>query len=808
MSQFIYQQKQAWAGLKKKPGFVAAVVATMGTTLGALLCILTLAYVLLAKPLPYPEQDTLYRVDSVIYNDKDEAAGRAYTYPSLIHLYENQQQFSKSSLLFVSQDVLTNSLTQPTLNTAFVTPEYFELLDAKMMLGRAFEATEAKDSNNPVAIINHQTWVDEYEKDSDIIGKKMGFSGTSFTIVGVLSPSFIEPEVRETGREHHVFLPWDFNHAGERARRSWGNINGRQLFIGKLTSSTTVTQVEQRLTTLVNDKWREEVVSVDFFKGWNTKIEVQTFKDVILGDSDNTVYLLLASVIGLVLIACANIANLFISRTAEQQRQLAIRAAVGANKKDLFRTIFAETHFLMMLSVGVALIISSIGFFVMQTYLDAQLPRVSELSINFFTLSCAVIIALALAAFFARLSTRMINYKALNSTLQSSGKGTGVQVSKSIRKLLIISQVAIVTSLVFISISVFQGAQKSIAKPIGFTTDNLMSLSLSISSSTNPPREEAIAIMTELRKKLLNLPQVANISQTGSPLSGFNLNAQTSQTNTRYVINTKFVDDQYFNMINQPMIEGDSFTAADIRDDNNVMIINELYAKELAPEGSAIGQQISFGGEQKSTVIGIIKGTIMPDEAQAEMQAYRPQSLANNNVIIELVPGQTLTRKQAVSVLKEVTNLYTVFDLISLNERKAQMLFTQYTTAITSAVLTMITILLSAIGLYGILSYSTQMRGFEIGTRLAIGAKGKDLIKLIVGENSTAIIVGIFVSICILLGLFIGFNTDLTDYATFQLLPIFIATVAVICIISLFACYWPLRRFINRPAIHSLRGSE
>jgi len=190
------------------------------------------------------------------------------------------------------------------------------------------------------------------------------------------------------------------------------------------------------------------------------------------------------------------------------------------------------------------------------------------------------------------------------------------------------------------------------------------------------------------------------------------------------------------------------------------------------------------------------------------MQAYRPQSLANNNVIIELVPGQTLTRKQAVSVLKEVTNLYTVFDLISLNERKAQMLFTQYTTAITSAVLTMITILLSAIGLYGILSYSTQMRGFEIGTRLAIGAKGKDLIKLIVGENSTAIIVGIFVSICILLGLFIGFNTDLTDYATFQLLPIFIATVAVICIISLFACYWPLRRFINRPAIHSLRGSE
>jgi len=808
MSQFIYQQKQAWAGLKKKPGFVAAVVATMGTTLGALLCILTLAYVLIAKPLPYPEQDSLYRVDSVFQNDKGEQVGRAYTYPSLIHLYENQQQFGQSSLLYLSQDVLTNSLTQPTLNTAFVTPEYFKLLDAKMMLGRAFEVTEAKDANNPVVIINHQTWVDEYEKDSDILGKKMGFSGTSFTIVGVLSPSFVEPEILDTGRAHHVFLPWDFNHAGERARRAWGNINNRQLFIGKLTASTTVTQVEQRLTTLVNDKWREEVNSVEFFKGWNIEIDVQTFKQVILGDSENTVYLLLAGVIGLVLIACANIANLFISRTAEQQRQLAIRAAVGANKKDLFRTIFAETHFLMMLSVGVALIISSAGFFVMQYYLAAQLPRVSELSINFFTLSCAVIIALALAAFFARLSTRMINYKALNSTLQSSGKGTGVQVSKSIRKLLIISQVAIVTSLVFINISLFQGAQKSIAKPLGFTTENLVSLSLSISSSKNPPREESIAIMTELRKKLLTLPQVAALSQTGSPLGGFNQNAQTSNANKRYVINTKFVDEKYFGMIDQPMIEGDNFSAADIRDDNRVMIVNELYAKELAPEGSAIGQQISFGGDQKDTIIGIIKGTIMPGQAEARMQAYRPQDLSNNHLIIELVPGQTLTRKQAVSALKEVTNLYTVFDLIPLNERKTQMLFTQYTTAITSAVLAIITILLSAIGLYGILSYSTQMRGFEIGTRLAIGAKGKDLIKLIIGENSSAIIVGIFVSLCILLGIFIGFNTELADYATFQLLPIFVATIVVICIISLFACYWPLRRFIKRPAIHSLRGSD
>lgn len=808
MSQFIYQQKQAWAGIKKKPGFVGAVVATMGTTLGALLCVLTLAYVLIAKPLPYPEQETLYRLDSLFYDNKGEMLGQAFTYPSLIHLYENEQQFSETALFYASEDVLTNSLSQPTLNTAFVTPEYFQLLGVSAKLGRLFEATEAFNTNNPVAVISHQTWVDEYSKDTQILGKKMDFTGISYTIVGVLPADFIEPELHEIGREHHVFMPWDFNHAEERIRRAWGNISDNYFFMGKLTSDISTAQLNQQLSTIVNEKWQQEVTDVEFFKGWHIEIEASTFKKVILGDSENTVFLLLAGVIGLVLIACVNIANLFISRTAEQQRQLAIRAAVGANKSDLFNTIFAETRLLMVFSVSIALIIAALGFSIMQQYLGAQLPRVEELAINWFTLSSAVIIALLLAAIFARLSTRMINYKALNSTLQSSGKGAGIQVSKTIRKILIVSQVAIVTSLVFINISLFQDAKKSIEKPLGFKTDNIVSLVLSFSSTQHLPIEQNITIMTELRKKISALPQVVGISQTSTPLGAFNLNAQTTQDNKRYVIRTKFIDNHYFSMIGQSLIEGDNFSAADIRDGNDIVIVNELYAKELAPQGSVIGTKLRFGGEELHTIIGVVKGTIMPGQREGLMQAYRPRSLGANSMLIELAPGQTITREQAVSVLKEVTTQYTVFDLIQLNKRRSEMLFTQYTTAITSAVLAALTIILSAIGLYGILSYSTQMRGFEIGTRLAIGAKRKDLITLIIGENSGAILTGIIVSIGLLLTLYVGFNEALVDYVSFRLLPIFLATFVVISILSLFACYWPLRQFINRPAIHSLRGNN
>ena len=158
MSQFAYQMKQAWAGLSKKPGFVATVVTTMGTTLGALLCILTLAYLLLFKPLPYPEQEQLYKVEHAVSDATGDVNARAYTYPGLIHLYKNQDVFETAALVQYDEDVLTSQPSQPRLNMGYVTPEWFAMLDAKPQLGRLFEQTEALDTNNPVAVLSDQMW--------------------------------------------------------------------------------------------------------------------------------------------------------------------------------------------------------------------------------------------------------------------------------------------------------------------------------------------------------------------------------------------------------------------------------------------------------------------------------------------------------------------------------------------------------------------------------------------------------------------------------------------------------------------------
>lgn len=809
MNQFIYQQKQAWASLKKKGAFVATVVATMGTTLGALLCILTLAYLLILQPLPYPEQNRLYDVVHAIGDKTGETNAQSFTYPGLIHLYKNQNVFDQAALINYGQDVLTSLPNQPTLNTGYATPEWFELLDAPMQLGRIFEATEALDTYNPVAILTYSLWQKEFAGRADILDSKVSFSGVSYRVIGVLAKNFIEPQIKATGMTSDIWFPWDYN-LDVRMKERWGNISSSLTMVGKLKPTLTASQAEQTITPLVNDTWVENVVSIPFFKGWAINMELKSLQTVILGDSQNTVYLLLAGVLGLVLIAFANIANLFMSRTAEQQRQLAIYAALGAKKSHLFKALLAESGVLMFMSIILALAIAACGFFVLQTQLASVLPRVNELSFNFITFTAALCLALLFALLFAFLSSKMINYRALNSILQSSGKGTGVQVSKRFRQALIVSQVAIATLLVFVNISLFREAVNTINQPTGFNVDNMTQVVLSVSAPQMPPSEEVEPVMIELKKTLIELPQVEEISQTSSVLGGFGLWALTAvASNENFTPESKGASANYFSMIGQILLEGDFFSAADIKDRNRVMIVNDVFAKRLNPAGSAIGMQISSGGPDDAfTVIGVVKGISMPGTTDIPMRVYTPSGLATTQMTLKLKPGFTISREEVVSAITSVSSLYALFSLDVLDDIQQQRLFTQYATAVTTAVLTMITLFLASIGLYGILSYGTQMRRFELGTRMALGAKRKQLVGLIVRDNAWVIALGIGFSVVLMLLIYIGFEEIVAAYLGLELLAVFSVTVIVISLLSLFACYWPLRQYINQPAIHSLRGSD
>lgn len=818
MRKFSRQHKQAWASLKKKPGFVLTVLMTMGITLGALLCAVTLNYLLLIEPLPYPEQERLFVAEHDLLNAKKERIGVDYTYPGLVHLYKSKAVFEQAAMMAYGQDVIVSHDSQPLVNTAYVTPELHQLLDSRLAMGRMFEASEAMDTNNPVAMLSYNTWQQEFEASADILEQKINLSGVSYRIVGVLAEGFVEPELSGIGRETQVWLPWDYNQVIELQRQRFNNIHPSLKFFGQLKKNVSQSQAQQLLTPLVNELWQEGVADDDFFIGWSVDMRVRPVKEVILGLSESIAVMLLAGVVGLVLIACTNISNLFIARTAEKQRQMAIQAAIGATKKHLFKSMLAETSLLMLLSIILALVIAKAGFYVMQQYLGAVLPRVNELSLNPITFGCAVLITLVFALFFAKLSTRMINYRALNTTLQSSGKGSGLQVSKKTRQILIASQVALATVLVFANFSLLKDAVKTINAPIGFATSNISTLIFSFSSTDIPSPKEAIPIMAEIMEKLEALPQVQLISQSdGGPLDDFGVQALTNVVNNeRYTPYIKDVDHRYFNLIEQPLLQGDNFTLVDRIDGANVMIVNQAFAKQLKADGDVLGMQISLGDPDPFKVVGIVKDIAIPgatpmgtNSAPAGVpRAYVPSGLGGQTFMLKLKSGQSVSRAQLGKLLAEVDSRYSVFSFNSADDILTQSLFAEITTAVTTAVLASLVFLLAGIGLYGILSYGTQLRRFELGARMAIGATRKHLISLIIKDNTKSVLIGFIGSFMLFSLAYIGLSEYIQPFLTWQVLPMMLASLVLIIMVTLFACYWPLRQYINKQAIFSLRGSD
>ena len=195
MNLFLYQLKQAYLSLKQKPGFVFSIVATMGITLGALLCILTLAYVMLIKPLPYPEQDKLYVTSNEQINPQGQVMFEQFSYPAFMTLYDKQDVFSQAALVAHTKGVLLSQDDLPMMEATYVSPEWFELTGMPILIGRAFQSSEAVDTNNPVVVISYDTWINNFSADADILEKTINFNDISYRIVGVVGQRFIEPQV-------------------------------------------------------------------------------------------------------------------------------------------------------------------------------------------------------------------------------------------------------------------------------------------------------------------------------------------------------------------------------------------------------------------------------------------------------------------------------------------------------------------------------------------------------------------------------------------------------------------------------------
>ena len=817
MNGFIQELKLAQASLSRRSGFVITVVLTLGLTLGAVITVFNLNYLLLMKALPYPEQHRLVAIDHDIDNSNALAApANNRILPATIfgyqqHLKSSSSSFETMAIVKIGREFLVSNNEQPSLTVLYTTPEYFAMLSTKMALGRYFSSDEGLNKNNPVTVISYAAWQQWFNGDSDTLGSKIQLGDKSFKIIGVTDQNFIQPDV--FGERAQVWVPWDFNINSKQEITNWGNSKTDIAILAKIKTGFSLIKSQAGLSAILNDELHRRFIPSQgsiqqpgIFRATLVPLEMR-----LLGDSRGRAMLLMAAMMALLLIACSNVINLFYSRAAEKQRNFAIQAALGARRSHLFKAMFAETILLTFFSGVIGLLIAAWGFELLKQLGEGQLSRLDELGLDLTTVMFSIFMTVVLAVVFAFFSSRLVNYNALKEELQSSGKGSGLQISKFSRDILIVSQITLATLLLVGSFTVLQKAYSVIIHPLGFNPSNVISFRLEAHSgliSSEAVQERNLKI-TAIKTKLLQLPQVESMASSfGTPIGmTMSMVFDDSQNNSLGLIPVNFVSDNYFTLLEVPIIQGRMFSQAEVRDNSPVLVVSRSAAKMLKKDGSVLGMYLLNGGTTLKQVIGIVEDVFDPTRTKSNqgIDAYIPYNPWNLHFLVKVKKNAELEKSALLQQLHQVDNNLRVsyFELIEGRHQGA--LQHNKLNASVAAGLTLLALLLAGVGMYGVLSYSSRMRRYELGVRMALGARTQEIIRLVIRENMLPISIGIGLSFGLTLLIYVFGSEYIGSFNQLPVIPL-IVTLPILVITALFASYMPVRKMLLQDPVRALRN--
>ena len=812
MRYFIHSLKNelslAKSALLRVSGFSATVIGTLAITLGALICIFSLNHMLLVKSLPYPDADNLLVIQHTYTEDGVDYSG-AQTAPGMILLYKKQKVLTEIALMRDQNLLIADHPERPNSLVNFITHEYFSLLKPQMHLGRTMSAKEGFDHHQAVTVLSYDSWQKWYNSDENIIGSKTMLGNVSFKIIGVTAAEFRAPANRYN-QAIDFWLPWDYQRLDV---KNWGVMTRGLTALAKIKPGISEQQAIASLSPILNEGYQ---ASANALKGYTAEITLTSLKDIIIGDSTQIALLLLSGVIALLLIATSNVTNLFLSRAAEKQRTMAIQAAMGAKPAHLFTSMFAESFILCTVAGVLGLIIAGWGFVLLAELASTQLPRIAELSVDGITLFFTAFIVLLLSVTFAKLSSNVVKYDDLKTQLQSSGKGSGLQISKKIRNGLIITQVTLASLLLVGTSVVIEQAMSTIMHPLGFNEKDISYLRVARPKGFEGYAEQNLIelnlLTLEIKKALSHLPEVVQVSRSLEPIieiGAFNMSLENVDGKRLGSFNANMVDHNYFDLIELPLVKGNLF--AEQKDPKYLIteiILSESLAKHLFPNKNPLGEILQIQSTQPLKVVGIVKDYHSPgrDSDSSYQRYYLPYAVFGDlGFDIKLKTGAHLNKNNLLPLLQAIDPKLRIQELNTHSEMHAELIYKHKLTAGITLVLALLALLLAVAGIYGVLNYSTQMRRYELGIHLAMGAKTHRVQKMVIKENIKPILYGIAVSAGLTTLIYLIARQQLATEIEFNLFAI-LGTIPVMLLVSFIACYLPVNKVINEDPIKALRN--
>jgi predicted permease len=790
--------------LLKSPGFTVTAIVILGFSIGLSTAIFSLIDAVILKPLPFPNSERLVEVCEPYQHHPFSV----FDYPDYVDMAAGQHTFDSLALKVErTVDLRTNGEAQ-LLEADFVSPSLFRATRLPVILGRVFTEQEDIPNGPLVAVLSERCWRSRFQSDPNIIGKNVILSDLSVQVIGIV-PSQMD-DWGPPGID--VYLPIHtiatFHLLGNDVFAARGN----HLFacFGRLKAGVSVSEGEADLKTIQNNL-------LIHYPGVNQGRSLRVFPllGVIVNDYAATIWLLAAAVGVLLIVSCLNMANLLFARGLYRRREIMIRATLGASRWQVVRQLLLET--LLLTSIGgiAGIVIANVCVWGTKRLIPTDLYRLQELQVNWNALGFtfwAIIIAALVAGLLPAWS---LSHVTLAPALQGEGgrTGTGGMHRHRIQTGLVTAQVALTCVLLVVAGLLIRSFYATQTIELGFKPDHLFKAGISLTSVKYESDDtKTIAFWDELITKVRQIPGVTDAAMNENPplngarwdISPFTVDGQPKpEPGHEPVLTPEAVSSGYFRTMQIPLIQGRDFNTGDTADKPNVVIVNAPLAEHFFPGQNPIGKSIRifYTGETQCTIVGVVPYVCerTPGEDEIPFQSYQPYTQLAPSRLDLIIRSElnsfslVAAARQAVASIDPGVPIYGAYPY-------EQMIAEQFVTRRLSTLLVGLfsgaTLFLSAVGLYGVLSYFVGQKSREIGIRMALGAQARNILKLVAERGLWPVAVGL--AIGILAGLTLARYIETLLYGVSAYDPITIVlTVLVLAVASLFACLLPAVRAIR-----------
>jgi len=790
--------------LFKRPLFATVAVVTLALGIGANTAIFSVVDAVLLAPLAYPEPDRLMMIWAI--NSSSNADQQPASVPDFDDLKEQSQTFDEIAASRSQAFNLTDGDEPERVGGARVSVNMFSALAVKPVVGRDFLESEGLAGAEPVVILSHSLWQQRYGSDPAIVGRALNIDGKSYTVVGVL-PKGIHYPAQDTDL-YVPFIPQPNEIVrGARFLR----------VIGRLKKNVSPAEARAEMETIAG---RVAVAYPATNTGWG--IYLVPLHEQIVGRVRPALIVLLSAVGCVLLIACANVANLLLARAAARSSEFAIRAALGASRRQLVRQLLTESLVLSALGGVFGLLLAVWGVPFLTGISAASIPRVESIGINLRVLGFTAIVSLVTGAVFGLAPALRSSGKQLTDALREGRRGsTGSILHQRLLSALVVSEVAIAMVLLVVAGLMIRSFLSISSVAPGFNPKGVITLGVGLPLSRYPGLQQQAIFYDKLVAQIRTLPGVESAASViRLPMLGFNastgftVQGKPVQQGTEPNADYRAVTDDYFRTMNIPLLKGRDFTVRDSKDAPDAMIINEMLAERFFPGEDPVGKRIQIFPDPTRwrEIVGVVGNVkLLGLDAETNPTIYVPYSQnpypnALRNVF--LVARTSSDPKSLVASIRSelrsldkdipVSQVQTMEEVISgsLAQRRLSMSLLIVFAALAA--------LLSAVGIYGVMAYIVAQRTHEIGIRMAMGAEQKDVIKMVLGDGAKLTLAGIGVGLTVAVGLTrflqsLLYQVSATDAVTYASIALLLSVVALL------ASYIPARRAAKVDPMEALR---